>query len=128
MSTNTQPRQPSGTPTGGQFTGKTNPESEVVLGYGAAPPTDRCWQRVDDIVAYSYHAEIMCPSCAMQSVPTPSPTTHSAESALDIAAMEMGIDRYDENSFDSSLFPKVVFRDQLEGDDICGSCGASLGL
>jgi len=31
MSTNTQPRQPSGTPTGGQFTGKSNPESEIPL-------------------------------------------------------------------------------------------------
>jgi len=31
MSTNTQPRQPSGTPTGGQFSGKSNPESEVAL-------------------------------------------------------------------------------------------------
>jgi len=31
MSTNTQPRQPRGTPVGGQFAGKSNPESEVAL-------------------------------------------------------------------------------------------------
>jgi len=38
MSTNTQPRQPSGTPTGGQFTGKTNPESDIELPhFGIAP-------------------------------------------------------------------------------------------
>jgi len=31
MSTNTQPRQPQGTPVGGQFAGKTNPESDIEL-------------------------------------------------------------------------------------------------
>jgi len=31
MSTSTQPRQPSGTPTGGQFAGKSNPESDAAL-------------------------------------------------------------------------------------------------
>jgi len=31
MSTNTQPRQPSGTPTGGQFADKSNSESEIYL-------------------------------------------------------------------------------------------------
>jgi len=31
MSTNTQPRQPSGTPVGGRFAGKSNPESDIEL-------------------------------------------------------------------------------------------------
>jgi len=31
MDTNTQPRQPSGTPVGGQFAGKSNPESDTML-------------------------------------------------------------------------------------------------
>jgi hypothetical protein len=34
MSTNTQPRQPSGTPVGGQFAGKANPEPDVHLDGG----------------------------------------------------------------------------------------------
>lgn len=123
MSTSTQPRQPKGTPVGGQFAGKTNPESTLELvGPRLQPP----YQRTDDVVAYTYKADIVCPSCVLKAVPTPYPATHSAESALDILAQEIGVDRYNEETFDSDDFPKVVFRDQMEDGDVCGSCGERL--
>lgn len=37
------------------------------------------------------------------------------------------MDRYDERTFDSDDFPKVVFRDQLSDGDTCGTCGEALG-
>jgi hypothetical protein len=125
MSTNTQTRQPSGTPVGGQFAGKANPEPAFdVLELHVSDR--RSWQRSDDVVAYTYKADVMCPSCMLKAVPTPNPATHSAESALDILAKETGIDRYDENTFDSDEFPKVVFRDQLT-NEVCGECGKRIG-
>jgi len=120
--TTTPSRQPKGRPTGGQFAAKSNPEpSDDELG---RPLSDRFhWKRTDDVVAYTYKADIVCPSCMLKAVPTPHPPTHSAESALDIAATEIGIDRYDESTFDSNEFPKVLFRDQIADGDACCDCG-----
>jgi hypothetical protein len=48
------------------------------------------------------------------------------EEALDFLAQRRGIDRYDEHTFDSGDFPKVIFRDQVTDDDVCGVCGEKL--
>ncbi len=50
------------------------------------------------------------------------------ETALDFIAKLQGIDRYDEATYDSEDFPKVVFRDQVEDDDVCGICFDTLQL
>lgn len=54
---------------------------------------------------------------------------------LDVAADADGIDRRDESSFDSSVFPKVVRRSHLETDPIrprtferCTTCGHDLAV
>lgn len=99
--------------------------------------------RTDTIAAYTYNAEILCPSCAVQAVKTATgitmtPTT--SENALDILAATLGINRYDEREYDSTDFPKVVFADQVQScehtgecadhdgphDECCYSCGESL--
>jgi hypothetical protein len=77
-----------------------------------------------DIVAYTYKADMYCPEhivplvAADLSLAAPQMET---EGALDILAGESGIDRYDEYSFDSGDFPKVVFRDQIGEYDTCGA-------
>jgi hypothetical protein len=50
MNTNTQPRQPSGTPVGGQFAGKQNPECRIDL--LASTPTDTVVADHDEAIAF----------------------------------------------------------------------------
>lgn len=96
--------------------------------------------RTDDIVGYTYRADLYCPGCILEAMvrhgdasPAVRDFTESVESTLDHLADCMALDRSDERTFDSGDFPKVVFRDSLvsEGDDAyperCGSCGEVLG-
>jgi uncharacterized UBP type Zn finger protein len=80
-----------------------------------------------DIAAYTYDAEILCPSCTTEAVGVANPEFHgSAEEFLDAAAYILGIDRHDEHSFDSSTFPKVIFDYQIERHEQCHHCGEDL--
>jgi len=87
------------------------------------------------IVAYAYHAEILCPSCALESLPTGPGEEFdgwedmtgrmTAEENLTELALAFGIDRNDERSFDSDEFPKVVFSSDLPVET-CSKCGEEL--
>lgn len=81
-----------------------------------------------DIVAYTYQAETLCPTCtnkALSGKHYVEPTGPvNMENVLDFTAPFFGItDRHDENTFDSGDFPKVVFASQIEA---CGDCDACL--
>lgn len=86
--------------------------------------------RLDDIVAYNYKADIFCPKCAVVELRRqitgygPFDWTLPVEEVFDSVAMANGIDRYDEATFDSDEFPKVVFRDMTENN--CGRCGKEI--
>lgn len=84
-----------------------------------------------DIAAYTYNADMWCESCIcfkfeQPEDEAPSAMRHNAEAILDYAAKKRGIDRYDEHSYDSDEFPKVVFVSQIEYDERCGECGCEL--
>ena len=101
-----------------------------------------------DIVAYTYQAETLCPTCTMDAVAVTHKVNHPCSSSqtegwLTFMSECLGINRYDEREFDSSEFPKVVFADQVEAheewtpgaDDIdgyrwvserCDGCGEEL--
>jgi hypothetical protein len=87
-----------------------------------------------DIMGYAYRADLYCPGCIVGLLTTNPgntghgtvPADHDTEVHLNLLARIAGIDRADEHSFDSNDFPKVVFRDQLEGSEHCGSCGGGL--
>lgn len=81
-----------------------------------------------DIVGYAYKADLYCPDCILDlcSEGEEYDPRAGTEENLDRYAERLGIDREDERSFDSDVFPKVVFRDQLEGSERC-SCGEQLG-
>ncbi len=87
-----------------------------------------------DIVAYTYEADIYCPSCmhlgftreALAAGRASEFEGFSTEQVLDWCANELAIDRYDEYSFDSSEFPKVVFRDAIDHNEHCGGCHTTL--
>jgi len=68
MSTSTQPRQPSGTPVGGQFAGKTNPESDTGLLdmdlSGLAVPGPGYRTNADGSLACPHRDLSCCPTCA----------------------------------------------------------------
>ena len=84
--------------------------------------------RPDDLVAYSYYADLYGPCCILRAFhggPTGEPPVAgmSIEQHLDLLARLRGVDRSDERSFDSGDFPKFVFRDVLESCDDCGGLG-----
>lgn len=83
--------------------------------------------RSDTIVAYSYQADIYCPTCIVetmigQGIASPAARDMSEEAVMDQCAGAMAIDRMDEATFDSGEFPKIVFVDELKTDEHCGSC------
>lgn len=96
-----------------------------------------------DIVGYTFRADQFCPRCIVNQVNGHHPNAvnrtakecASAEDSLDIIAERLGgnFDRYDERSFDSDDFPKVIFRDMLDssynddGPERCGQCHEVLG-
>ena len=80
-----------------------------------------------DIVGYIFNAEKLCAHCvAKMYQKVPAVTVRQVEVCLDGEANYLGIDRYDESSFDSNDFPKVIFRDQADYNDLCGICCVSL--
>ena len=86
--------------------------------------------RLDSVVAYTYRADTYCGDCVLIMLNQgdyglPAWTT---EEALDDIAERVGLDRYDERSYDSDDFPKVVFADSIgdAGPEYCGRCHARL--
>jgi hypothetical protein len=76
-----------------------------------------------DIIGYVYRADTYCPSCTPYMV-SQSPEDigiWDTEAFLTTVAERRGLDRFDEHSYDSDEFPKVIFCDQFE-NDICGNC------
>lgn len=99
----------------------------------------------DAVVAYTYQADTFCPDCtvrmtfgaylasqgfnrlgirALQNFVV---ENIKEEKILDYLAERDLIDRYDEHSFDSQDFPKVVFESQLDTTEYCGECREELG-
>lgn len=91
-----------------------------------------------DIVGYTYKADIYCPEHVGIEVARDIDKTgktvigqqnwETTEQYLDRVQGFLGIrNRYDEHSYDSDNFPKVIFADQtLEDSDVCCECGEGL--
>lgn len=83
------------------------------------------------IIGYTYKAELLCPSCLIETLIqskelSPFARDMAPEEALDILAIP-NIDRADEYSFDSDEFPKVVLSHQVETPTVtCDRCGEVL--
>jgi hypothetical protein len=78
-----------------------------------------------EIPAYTYNADTYCRGCIVKVLDAEELMLHGdtdPEECLDIVAEARGIDRYDERSFDSGDFPKIVFDYQLEDGERCGAC------
>ena len=89
------------------------------------------YRRADEIAAYTYRAEVLCPTClieAMISAGDASPAARDmpTEDVLDQRAGANAINPDDETSFDSDEFPKVVFLDQLPDGATCDVCRTEL--
>jgi hypothetical protein len=74
-----------------------------------------------DIVGYTFQADNHCPPCAAQAVGwdgTGDPHAH-----IESAGQAKGIDVFNERSFDSGDWPKVIFNSQVEDSgERCGTC------
>jgi hypothetical protein len=84
--------------------------------------------RPDDLVAYTYAADLYCPSCILRAFhgsPTGLPPIAgmSIEQHLDVLARLRGVDPSDERSFDSGDFPKLVRRSELTACEHCDGDG-----
>jgi hypothetical protein len=85
-----------------------------------------------EIVGYTYSADMYCPACIVAELvrrgeANPYHDTFQTEAALDSLAIDQDIDRYDEYTFNSDDFPKVVSRSQEDGYCThCGRCGEPL--
>jgi hypothetical protein len=85
------------------------------------------YQRVDEIAAYLYRADLHCPACVIEAMiarrdASPAARDMPTEAVFDQCAETLAIDRHDETSFDSSEFPKVVPRADVAEGDRCAAC------
>lgn len=81
-----------------------------------------------DIVAYVYAADIYHPDCLVEQLiawgeANPVHRTYQVEATLDSLAVDRGLNRGDEHTYDSGHLPKVVFAtDRDTWHDPCGHC------
>lgn len=125
----TQPRTPAGTPTGGQFAGAVHDETDAEL-------TDSIYEAPSNSLtqpaAYLYRGDIYTPDGIVDAMirrgeASPAARDMPVEEVLDQVAGANAIDRYDEATFDSGEFPKVVFGNQIDsGDTVVGADGTAL--
>lgn len=74
------------------------------------------------ISGYHYLADSYCPNCVLDAMGIATEDHRDTELTLDRYAPTVGIaDRYDESTFDSDVFPKVIFA--WDGwNDRCSVC------
>lgn len=81
---------------------------------------------MSEVVAYVFRADIFCPACIVSQLPrdvlSPAASDMRVEDLLDQVAAYVGIDRYDEHTYDSEEFPKVIFSHMVDSSDNCGAC------
>jgi hypothetical protein len=86
-----------------------------------------------DIVGYSYRAANLCAPCTAYKVcrgatVTDPPSASEARAMIEVEAVDRDINFDDESTFDSSEFPKVIFRDQAEHGETCDVCQEPLDI
>lgn len=74
------------------------------------------------VVGYTYNAENWTPAGLIEVGIrefwlAPAARDMEPEDVLDQAQHNVGVDRYDEHSYDSSVFPKVIFDDSVTEDE-----------
>lgn len=89
--------------------------------------------KTHEIVGYTFNVENLHPGCLLASLPTgtgqkfdgwaPAPSVNATvEESLDELAFAFQIDRKREDTFDSAEFPKVIFAEHVQSDEMCGRC------
>lgn len=84
-----------------------------------------------DVVGYTYDTDTYCVGdCITQALDGSDPQSGllaHVEQRLDEIAAESGIDRDDESSYDTAVFPKVIFAGmEFDRAPRCHGCGAVL--
>lgn len=89
-----------------------------------------------DVVGYTYGTENYCPGDMVATLPTGPGEAFDGwaiapgvrvDPVDNIAEIAQAFGFTDESRFDSSEFPKVIFRDSVTDDDTCAVCGEHLG-
>jgi hypothetical protein len=85
------------------------------------------------VVGYAFRGELLCPTCLLDALRTgdgepfdgwalADGVQMTVEDNLSELALSFGVDRYDERTFDSDDFPKVLFSSDAD-DDASSRCG-----
>jgi hypothetical protein len=75
------------------------------------------------IVGYTYQSENLCGQCTMGKMSNADPIPGAdAENVLTFVAGVLGVDRSNENSYNSDVFPKPFTDQQLEATGPCEAC------
>lgn len=87
--------------------------------------------RADVVSAYLFAGDLWHGRCLVDGMVaagdlSPAARDMDVEEVLDQHAGALGLDRGDEQTFDSETFPKVVFECQVESTDTCGACHGPL--
>jgi len=77
-------------------------------------------------IAYMYQADFICPDCIVEMLefrygvfPV---DEHNVDQAVAQIGSALGFDVNDEYTYDSDVFPKVLFDYDLTEDEVCGYC------
>ncbi len=73
-----------------------------------------------DIAAYIVGEYNLCACCAGRTIGCNDGNPHSY---IEIIGLASGFNVYDESSYDSREWPKVLFDSQVKDDDRCTACG-----
>jgi hypothetical protein len=82
----------------------------------------------DEISGYVWRADTYCPKCLRtrmyhEGVISKTMKSQTTEDMLDLLADDLKINREDEWTFDSDIFPKIVFKSDAEFmPDFCTRC------
>lgn len=72
------------------------------------------------IIGYVFNTELYCPPCMGEVYTGEAVAAYYVEATLDAHARLHGINRADENTFDSSEFPKLIV--STDGMERCDKC------
>lgn len=78
------------------------------------------------IVGYTYNADVYCVDCMFEMRVDVCRTTECHGHKIVGLTSQNEFKCTDESSYDSSIYPKVIFASSVEGPDRCGKCGEYL--
>ena len=80
-----------------------------------------------DVIAYAYHADVVCPRCTIdlllrEGKASPAARDMAPDDAVRQIVDSNGFDYDDLHTYDSDDLPKPITVDEAEPPEVCGEC------